>query len=210
MQPSISPGPRSRRGFRPAAYLDLAGPGRRSCLALHRAGFAWPPRHRDAGALLPHHFTLACAHLTCGRAIGGVFLWHFPAGFPGWALPTARALWCPDFPRGIHLPRLHGQPVECTARESGARSAEPRPTAQRARSRSPRSRRRRASARRRRGTRRGHAPVRSSQTPRIESSSETSPGAARTAAAPSAPPRADRVTRAGRSACRDRAHVRPS
>jgi len=25
---------------RPAAYLDLAGPGRRSCLALHRAGFA--------------------------------------------------------------------------------------------------------------------------------------------------------------------------
>ena len=28
-------------------------------------------------------------------------LWHFPAGFPGWALPTARALWCPDFPRSI-------------------------------------------------------------------------------------------------------------
>src|SRR5512144_3187080 len=26
-------------------------------------------------------------------------LWHFPAGFPGWALPTALALWCPDFPR---------------------------------------------------------------------------------------------------------------
>jgi len=31
---------------------------------LHRAGFAWPPRHRDAGALLPHHFTFACARLT--------------------------------------------------------------------------------------------------------------------------------------------------
>jgi hypothetical protein len=28
-------------------------------LALHRVGFAWPPRRRDAGALLPHHFTLA-------------------------------------------------------------------------------------------------------------------------------------------------------
>jgi hypothetical protein len=26
---------------------------------LHRVGFAQPPRHRDAGALLPHHFTLA-------------------------------------------------------------------------------------------------------------------------------------------------------
>jgi hypothetical protein len=28
-------------------------------LALHLVGFAWPPRHRDAGALLPHHFNLA-------------------------------------------------------------------------------------------------------------------------------------------------------
>src|ERR687897_1238817 len=37
-----------------------------------------------------------------------MFLWHFPAGFPGWALPTALALWCPDFPREAHLPRLHG------------------------------------------------------------------------------------------------------
>jgi len=56
-------------------------------LALHRAGFAWPPRRRDAGALLPHPFTFACARLTCGRAIGRVFLWHFPAGFPGWRNP---------------------------------------------------------------------------------------------------------------------------
>jgi len=31
------------------------------------------------------------------------FLWHFPAGFPGWVLPTALALWCPDFPRRHHL-----------------------------------------------------------------------------------------------------------
>ena len=74
---------------RPATYLDLAEPGRRSCLALHRAGFAWPPCHHDAGALLPHLFTFACTRLTCGRAIGRVFLWHFPAGFPGWELPTA-------------------------------------------------------------------------------------------------------------------------
>jgi hypothetical protein len=33
-------------------------------LALHRVGFAWPPRHRDAGALLPHLFTLAGTGLT--------------------------------------------------------------------------------------------------------------------------------------------------
>jgi len=102
--------PRDRRGG-PAAYLDLAGQGRRSCLALHRAGFAWPPRHRGAGALLPHHFTFACTRLTCGRAIGRVFLWHFPAGFPGWALPTALALWCPDFPRGVFSPPAVAQPT---------------------------------------------------------------------------------------------------
>ena len=88
-----------------AAYLDLAGQGRRSCLALHRAGFAWPPRHRGAGALLPHHFTFACTRLTCGRAIGRVFLWHFPAGFPGWALPTALPLVSGLSSRGFLSPR---------------------------------------------------------------------------------------------------------
>jgi hypothetical protein len=74
---------------RPATYLDLAEPGRRSCLALHRAGFAWPSCHHDAGALLPHPFTFACTRLTCGRAIGRMFLWHFPAAFAGWPLATA-------------------------------------------------------------------------------------------------------------------------
>jgi len=90
--------------MRPAAYLDLAGPGRRSCLALHLAGFAWPARHRAAGALLPHHFTFACTRLTCGRAIGRVFLWHFPAGFPGWALPTAMPCGVRTFLEGFSLP----------------------------------------------------------------------------------------------------------
>ena len=80
-------------------------------MALHRAGFAWPPRHRGAGALLPHHFTFACTRLTCGRAIGRMFLWHFPAGFPGWALPTALALWCPDFPRGVFSPPAVARPA---------------------------------------------------------------------------------------------------
>src|SRR3954451_20021231 len=62
------------------------------------------PRHRDAGALLPHLFTLACARLTCGRAIGGMSLWHFPAGFPGSGFPTTLALRCPDFPRRVVSP----------------------------------------------------------------------------------------------------------
>jgi hypothetical protein len=89
----------------PAAYLDLAGPGRRSCLALHRAGFAWPPRRRDAGALLPHHFTFACTRLTCGRAIGRVISVALSRGFPRVGTTHRHALRCPDFPRGVFSPR---------------------------------------------------------------------------------------------------------
>ena len=48
-------------------------------------GFAWPPRHRGAGALLPHHFNLAG---PLARPWAVSFLWHCPAGFPGSALPT--------------------------------------------------------------------------------------------------------------------------
>jgi len=51
--------------------------------ALLRAGFCQPVCHHTAGALLPHHFTLAC--LTAG----GMFLCHFPSGRPAWALPSA-------------------------------------------------------------------------------------------------------------------------
>jgi hypothetical protein len=84
---------------------------KRSCLALHRVGFAQPPRHRDAGALLPHHFTLACAELSSGSAIGGVFLWHFPAGFPGSVSPTTLPCGVRTFLDGLsvppRLPSLH-------------------------------------------------------------------------------------------------------
>ncbi len=114
-------GDRVRRG--PAAYLDLAGPGRRSCLALPRVGFARPPRRRGAGALLPHHFTFACARSEEG-AIGRMFLWHFPAGFPGWALPTTLALRCPDFPRGVTSPRSRGSRMTIIDRRHG--DGEPR------------------------------------------------------------------------------------
>jgi NAD(P)-dependent dehydrogenase (short-subunit alcohol dehydrogenase family) len=114
----LSPGvvaPGSRRSG-PAAYLDLAGQGRRSCLALHRAGFAWPPRHRGAGALLPHHFTFACTQLTCGCAIGRMFLWHCPADFPGWALPTASPYGVRTFLEGLSLPpQSLGPPTDGSA-----------------------------------------------------------------------------------------------
>jgi len=51
-------------------------------------GFAWPPRHRDAGALLPHHFTLAGPRGTAGEPastvtnVGGVFSVALSRGFP--------------------------------------------------------------------------------------------------------------------------------
>ncbi len=41
------------------------------------------PVTRNAGGLLHHRFTLTG---TCTPAV--CFLWHFPAGCPGWALPT--------------------------------------------------------------------------------------------------------------------------
>ena len=47
-------------------------------------GFTKPVPLDTAGALLPHLCTLACAL----QAIGGVFLWHYPHGYPHWALPS--------------------------------------------------------------------------------------------------------------------------
>jgi hypothetical protein len=46
----------------------------------------------SAGALLPHRFTLTCAalHPGVGEPPSAVCsLWHFPAGHPDWALPSA-------------------------------------------------------------------------------------------------------------------------
>ena len=55
----------------------------RPYLALLRMGFSRPACRQTAGALLPHHFTLACG--PCGP-IGGMFLCHFPSGRPAFAL----------------------------------------------------------------------------------------------------------------------------
>jgi len=76
--------------------------------ALLRVGFAWPPRYRDAGALLPHHFTLT------GNVPGGMFLWHFPSAHAAQVLPGTlpggvRTFLCGDRPQrppgplGAHL-----------------------------------------------------------------------------------------------------------
>ena len=89
----------------PAAYLDLAEPGRRSCLALHRTGFALtrpvaeaPVRSYRTISPLP----VRGSRVAAPSAVS--FLRHFPAAFAGSGLPTVLALWCPDFPRGITSP----------------------------------------------------------------------------------------------------------
>ena len=72
----------------PARSCRLPGTRRAassSLLALHRVGLAEPARHRAAGALLPHRFTLACA-LAGTSAV--CFLLRFPSGFPAWELPS--------------------------------------------------------------------------------------------------------------------------
>ena len=122
--PGNGKGPRSGAlsGSRPVsrilscATIHLSGrPGprraacKRSCLALHRVGFAGPPRHRDAGALLPHLFNLAGPRRTSQPRTWAVcFLWHFPAGFPGSALPTTLPCDVRTFLEGVVPPQLLG------------------------------------------------------------------------------------------------------
>src|SRR5581483_11413950 len=50
----------------------------------------------DAGALLPHRFTLACATVA---AIGGLFSVALSCGSPRLGVAQHRALWSPDVPR---------------------------------------------------------------------------------------------------------------
>lgn len=94
----------------------LPGPRRaaceRSCLALHPVGFAWPPCHHDAGALLPHHFNLACARMggrpahPRHRRCVSVAL---SRGFPRVGLPTTAPCDVRTFLDGLSPPpRLPG------------------------------------------------------------------------------------------------------
>jgi len=58
------------------------------------------PRHRSAGALLPHHFTLTgrTVHVW-PLGLGGVVSVALSRGFPRVGATDHPALWCPDFPR---------------------------------------------------------------------------------------------------------------
>jgi hypothetical protein len=52
-------------------------------LALLRAGFGRHAVRTTPGGLLPHHFTLVLPKKN------GMFLFHFPSGYPAWELPSA-------------------------------------------------------------------------------------------------------------------------
>ncbi len=72
------------------------------CFTLHRTGFDEPPRHRGAGGLLPHRFTLTAE--TPGERLGGGLLSvPLSVGFRPLGFPQRPALRCPDFPRRRHL-----------------------------------------------------------------------------------------------------------
>ena len=55
----------------------------------------------DAGALLPHRFTLACARRTGPSAVCS--LWHFPAGRPDWPLTSTSPGGVPTFLEPVHV-----------------------------------------------------------------------------------------------------------
>jgi len=75
LAPALPPGSSGQPEDRPGVPTS-------SYLALLRVGFAQPTGCPAAGGLLPHHFTLT------PKDRGGVFLWHFPSGYPAWALPS--------------------------------------------------------------------------------------------------------------------------
>ena len=57
------------------------------CLALLRVGFTEP--RRSPGALVVSYTTFSPLLPPAARAREAVcFLWHWPAGYPEWALPT--------------------------------------------------------------------------------------------------------------------------
>ena len=67
------------------------------CLVLQAVGFTLPalsPTPRCALAAPFHH--CLCPDFSEPSAV--YFLWHFPAGRPGWPLATTVALSCSDFP----------------------------------------------------------------------------------------------------------------
>src|SRR5690606_4735026 len=88
----------------------------------------------DAGALLPHRFTLACAAPRSPGAPPSAVcsLWPCPTGHPVLAFASTLALWSPDFPRrrrsGAAATRpAHRRPLRLPARVAGANPPGPGP-----------------------------------------------------------------------------------
>ena len=109
---TISLGRRSPDGSS-GAPGSLAGSVSGACFALHRTGFGKPPRHRDAGGLLPHLFTLTLSVSGESFAPGGFLSVPLSIGFRRLGFPQRPALRCPDFPRTGSRP-ARGHPA-CTS-----------------------------------------------------------------------------------------------
>jgi len=99
------------RTSRPRPLFDLAPGG------VYRADRVTPA----AGALLPHRFTLTCAH-PCGCAIGGLFSVALSCRSPRLAVNQHPALWSPDLPRPV--PARKRPPID-TGRDHPAGSPSP-------------------------------------------------------------------------------------
>ena len=69
-------------------------------------GLPCPRSCPQGGGLLLHRFTLTPTR----RAV--CFLWRYPSGYPGRALPGTVVSWSPDFPPGLTLrPDQSGHPA---------------------------------------------------------------------------------------------------
>ena len=67
-------------------------------------GFTEPPRHRDAGALLPHRFNLACEPFTWDGPIGGLLSVALSRGFPRVDSSTTLPCDVPTFLEDLAIP----------------------------------------------------------------------------------------------------------
>ena len=77
-----------------------------TCFALHRTGFGEPPRHRGAGGLLPHLFTLTADNCALCR-------WRSPfcATFRRLSPPGISPASCPSVSGLSSSPRARGHPA---------------------------------------------------------------------------------------------------
>jgi hypothetical protein len=88
-------------------------------------GLPCPFRHRKSGALLPHHFTLACPPALARRRPGGIFSVALSFESPRLAVSQHPALWSPDFPRRTTFRRPAATTHRAPARSAGSIAAIP-------------------------------------------------------------------------------------